>query len=79
VLVNVFAPSLIVLSGEGLRAPELLLDAAGPELRRLAFGDLAERVELAVEPWGDDAWARGAAALAASRYLTDQAMSARGV
>jgi N-acetylglucosamine repressor len=78
-LVNVFAPSLIVLSGEGLRAPELLLDAAGPELRRLAFGDLAERVELAVEPWGDDAWARGAAALAASRYLTDQAMSARGV
>jgi hypothetical protein len=48
-------------------------------LRRLAFGDLADRVELAVEPWGDDAWARGAAALAASRYLTERAMSARGV
>jgi N-acetylglucosamine repressor len=77
-LVNVFAPTLIVLSGEGLRAPELLLDAAEPELRRLAFGDLAERVELAVEPWGDDAWARGAAALAASRYLTERAMSTRG-
>ena len=79
VLVNVFAPSLIVLSGEGLRAPELLLGAAEAELHRLAFGDLADHVELVVEPWGDDAWARGAAALAASRYLTDSAMSARGV
>ena len=77
-LVNVFAPSLIVLSGEGLRAPELLLDAARAELGRLAFGDLAGRTQLVVEPWGDDAWARGAAALAASRYLTDSAMSARG-
>ena len=78
VLVNVFAPSLIVLSGEGLRAPELLLGATEAELHRLAFGDLAAHVELVVEPWGDDAWARGAAALAASRYLTDSAMSARG-
>jgi len=78
VLVNVFAPSLIVLSGEGMRAADVMLPAARDELRRLAFGDLADRVELAVESWGDDAWARGAAALAASRYLTESAMSARG-
>jgi N-acetylglucosamine repressor len=77
-LVNVFAPSLIVLSGEGMRAPELLLETAQTELDRLAFGDLGTRARLVVEPWGDDAWARGAAALAASRYLTDSAMSARG-
>ena len=77
-LVNVFAPSLIVLSGEGLRAAELVLSPAQAELRRLAFGDLAEHVELAFEPWGDDAWARGAAALAASRHLTETAISARG-
>lgn len=78
VLVNVFAPSLIVLSGEGMRAADVMLPAARDELGRLAFGDLADRVELAVESWGDDAWARGAAALAASRYLTESAMSARG-
>jgi len=78
VLVNVFAPSLIVLSGEGMRAADVMLPAARDELGRLSFGDLADRVELAVESWGDDAWARGAAALAASRYLTESAMSARG-
>jgi len=77
-LVNLFAPSLIVLSGEGMRAADVMLPAAHDELGRLAFGDLADRVELAVESWGDDAWARGAAALAASRYLTESAMSARG-
>ncbi len=78
ILVNVFAPSLIVLSGEGMRAADVMLPTVREELRRLAFGDLADRVELAIESWGDDAWARGAAALAASRYLTESAMSARG-
>jgi N-acetylglucosamine repressor len=78
VLVNVFAPSLIVLGGEGMRAADLLVPAAEAELRRFSFGDLAERVELVVDPWGDDAWARGAAALAASRYLTESATFARG-
>ncbi len=77
-LVNVFAPSLIVLGGEGMRAADLLLPNAETELRRCAFGDLAERVDLVVEPWGDDAWARGAAALAASRFLTETATSVRG-
>lgn len=78
VLVNVFAPSLVVLSGEGMRAAHRLLPPARDELRRLAFGDLTHHLELVVEPWGDDAWARGAAALAASRYLTDTATSTRG-
>lgn len=77
-LVNVFAPGLIVLAGEGMRAADHLLPPAREELRRHAFGDLAEQLELVVEPWGDDAWARGAAALAASRYLTESATSARG-
>lgn len=78
VLVDILAPSLIVLSGEGMRGADFFLPTAHDELRRLAFGDLAERLELVVEPWGDDAWARGAAALAASRYLTDSVTSPRG-
>lgn len=78
-LVNLLAPGLVVLSGEGLRAAPFLLPTAEAELRRLAFGDLADRVQLVVEPWGDDAWARGAAALAASRYLVESATAPRGV
>ncbi|HEX7003664.1 MAG TPA: ROK family transcriptional regulator [Trueperaceae bacterium] len=77
-LVNILAPSLIVLSGEGMRAADFLLPSAEAELKRLSFGDLGERVSLVVDPWGDDAWARGAAGLAASRYLTNAAMSVGG-
>lgn len=72
-LVDIFAPPLIVLSGEGMRAAEWLLPPSREELRRLTFGDLAEHVEIEVAQWGDDAWARGAAGLAASRYLVDAA------
>lgn len=77
-LVNLLAPGLIVLSGEGLRAAPHLIPTAEAELHRLAFGDLADRVQLVVEPWGDDAWARGAAALAASRFLVESATAPRG-
>jgi predicted NBD/HSP70 family sugar kinase len=77
-LVNILAPSLIVLSGEGMRAADYLLPSAETELQRRSFGDLAERLRLVVDPWGDDAWARGAAGLAASRYLTAAAMSMGG-
>ena len=72
-LVNIFAPSLIILSGEGMRAAKFLLPRARASLHEHAFGDLAEHARLVVDSWGEDAWARGAAALAASRYLTEAA------
>lgn len=71
ILVDILAPDLVVLSGEGMRAHEHLIPTAARELERLSFGDLGNRVRLVVDGWGDDAWARGAAGLAASRYLTD--------
>lgn len=71
ILTNIFAPSLIILGGEGMRAADYLLPSAREVLRSASFGDLGERVELVVDTWGDDAWARGAAGLAASRYLTE--------
>jgi predicted NBD/HSP70 family sugar kinase len=55
------APECVVVSGEGVRLGPRYLDA----LRR----GLAERerkeapIELVIEPWGDEAWARGAATL----------------
>jgi predicted NBD/HSP70 family sugar kinase len=70
-LADVFAPSLIVLGGEGVRAAGHLLPPARAALSETAFGDLGRRLELRVDAWGDDAWARGAAGLAASRYLAD--------
>ncbi len=72
-LVNIFAPSLIILSGEGMRSAEFMLPRAKASLSKHAFGDLAKHVHLVVDNWGEDAWARGAAALAASRYLTEAA------
>jgi predicted NBD/HSP70 family sugar kinase len=72
-LVNIFAPSLILLGGEGMRAAELLLPSAEAAMRAHSFGDLAEHVELVVHSWGDEAWAQGAAGLAASRFLNETA------
>lgn len=69
VLVNLFAPTLIVIGGEGVVAAPHLLGPARDALARHAFGDLADGLVLTVNDWGDDAWARGAAGLAASRYL----------
>jgi predicted NBD/HSP70 family sugar kinase len=69
VLVNLFAPTLIVFGGEGVAAARHLLAPAREALARHAFGDLATGLVLIVNDWGDDAWARGAAGLAASRYL----------
>jgi N-acetylglucosamine repressor len=72
-LVNIFAPSLILLGGEGMRAAELLLPSARQAMREHSFGDLSEHVELVVHSWGDDAWAQGAAGLIASRFLNESA------
>lgn len=78
ILVNIFAPSLIILSGEGMRAADLLLPSARSELERSSFGDLGRRVEIVIQSWGDDAWARGAASLAASGYLVRMASQKGG-
>jgi len=77
-LVNLFAPSLVVLAGEGMRAASYLLPPARRILAAYGFGDAGERTEIAIEPWGDDAWARGAATLAASYYLEREASRTGG-
>lgn len=68
-LVNVFAPTLVILGGEGLRNAPYFLPHVRPALERFAFGGLADDLELVVDTWGDDAWARGAAGLAAAHFL----------
>lgn len=70
-LVNIFAPSLLILSGEGMRAAEFFVPSMRTSLAKHAFGNLEEGLEVAVEDWGDDAWARGAASMAASRFFSE--------
>lgn len=77
-LINIFAPSLVVLSGEGMRAAHHLVPEARAALQDHCFGDLYEHTQLVVNAWGDDAWARGAAGLAASQYLLEVADTVGG-
>jgi predicted NBD/HSP70 family sugar kinase len=62
-LINLFHPQLIVLSGEGVRYGDLIMDPLREMLRMYTMPVLIDDVKLTVEPLGDDAWARGAASL----------------
>jgi len=62
-VVNLFAPSLVILSGEGISAGNELLDPLREELTALVFEGLRGTYQLVVEPLPDAAWARGAASL----------------
>ena len=61
-LVNLLNPPLIILSGEGVTASDLFIDALRSELERDAFSTTAQDCTLLVRPLPDETWARGAAA-----------------
>lgn len=61
IVLNLFEPSRLVLSGEGVVASDLLLESLDGALRRHSFGGAAERLELVTRPLADETWARGAA------------------
>lgn len=62
-LVNTLNPELIVLSGEGSHAADLMMQPLNAALKRHTFDGLLDGVNVVVEPWDDEAWARGAASL----------------
>ena len=62
-LVNVLNPALIIISGEGLRAGELVTAPFQRALQEHCFDGLADGLNVITEPWGDESWARGAASL----------------
>ncbi|MGH2534373.1 MAG: ROK family protein [Thermomicrobiales bacterium] len=62
-LVNLFNPTLLIVGGEGAPTLDLLQGPMEQTLRLNCFDGLLDDVRLVVEPWGDDAWARGAAGL----------------
>lgn len=68
-VVNLFAPSLVILSGEGIRAGEGLLTPLRNELTARVFSGLRDSFDLVVEPLPEAAWARGAASLVLSEIF----------
>ena len=60
-IATVIDPERIVISGEGVRLGEHYLGAIRDELA--AREQKEEPTEIVIEPWGDEAWARGAATL----------------
>lgn len=62
-LVNVLDPELIVISGEGTRAADLVRDPFERSLRAHCFAALRDDFKVVIEEWDEEAWARGAASL----------------
>jgi N-acetylglucosamine repressor len=62
-IVNVLNPTRVIVGGEGAQMLDLLLDPMRDALRTNCFDGLFDDLDLVVEPWGDEAWARGAAGL----------------
>ena len=62
-LINILNPSRVIISGEGLRADDLLIDAVMRAAAAHTISAERNKTEILVHKWGDDVWARGAAAL----------------
>jgi glucokinase-like ROK family protein len=62
-LINVFSPQLVIVSGEGVQAGELIFQPMHDSINRHVMPGLREDTKVEVDIWNDDAWARGAAGL----------------
>ncbi|MCL5429668.1 MAG: ROK family protein, partial [Chloroflexi bacterium] len=62
-LINVLSPALIIISGEGVRAGNLIFDPMRVALEDYVMAGLAGDTEIRIDTWDDNAWARGAAGL----------------
>jgi glucokinase-like ROK family protein len=62
-LINIFNPERILINGEGVRAGKWLFGPMQEAIDEHTMPSLRKDVSILVEPFGDDAWARGAASL----------------
>jgi predicted NBD/HSP70 family sugar kinase len=60
-LINILNPQRIILSGEGTCAGDLLFGPMRESIQQNTMPGLFSEKIVQVDPWGDDAWARGAA------------------
>jgi N-acetylglucosamine repressor len=75
-LINILNPQKILISGEGTRAGKWLFDPMCQAVEENVMPGLNQDSEIQIDPWGDDAWARGAAGLVL-RELFESPVSGR--
>ncbi len=68
-LVNLLNPELVLLSGSGAAAGEILFGPMQTALSAHTFSRLAQQMSITVEPTGDESWARGAASLVLRQFF----------
>jgi predicted NBD/HSP70 family sugar kinase len=61
--INMINPPLLVISGDGLRAGDMLRLPLMAAVEANVMPVLREATEIVFHPWGDEMWARGAAAI----------------
>jgi predicted NBD/HSP70 family sugar kinase len=71
-LVNLLNPELILLGGMFAQGVDLILPKASDTMRKLAFGNLGEKVRVETTSFGWRAGVIGAAALALTNYIYQQ-------
>jgi predicted NBD/HSP70 family sugar kinase len=62
-VITLFAPPKVILAGAALSAGERLLKPLRDAIRKYTPSGLADVSEIVIHDWGDDIWARGAAAM----------------
>ena len=62
-LINLFNPKKIIISGEGTREGDFLFVPMQESIQQNTMPGLFDPSTIQIAPWGDDAWARGAAGL----------------
>lgn len=62
-LINLFNPQLIIISGEGVRAGDLLFESMREAIKTYTLEGLGDNTDIQIDTWEDFGWARGAASL----------------
>jgi predicted NBD/HSP70 family sugar kinase len=60
-LIQIFSPEKVVITGEGVRAGDLLFSPMKRALKKYVNKEQAKISQVVIQEWSDDAWARGAA------------------
>jgi predicted NBD/HSP70 family sugar kinase len=77
-LVNLFNPARILISGEGVRYGDLFFTPMRQALAANTMPALHGDSQVRIDPWGDDAWAVGAASLVLRDLFVSPLQAGRG-
>ena len=72
-LVNILTPERVLVTGEGMRAEDLLMRPLIDTFQANVLPFLRETTPLIWHAWGDEVWAQGAAALVLSERFAGSA------